>query len=233
MIKFYYSLAPNPMKVALMLEETGLAYEAIAVDTRKGEQHVPAFTAINPNAKVPVIVDGEGEAAATVFDSNAILLYLAQKSGQFLPEDTPAARGQMLSWLMFVASGIGPFTGQCVHFKHFAPEPKAYAVNRYDFEAWRHWQLIEAQLANTGYMVGSGYTLVDMAVWGWARAVPFALGAEAYARLPNVKRLLDQINARPAAQRADAIKTRHAFKTEMDEAARQAMFPQNARLASA
>ena len=230
MIKFYYSLAPNPMKVALMLEETGLAYEAIPVDTRKGEQHAPAFTTINPNAKVPVIVDGDGESAATVFDSNAILLYLAEKSGQFLPENTPAARGQMLSWLMFIASGIGPFTGQCVHFKHFAPEPKDYAVNRYDFEAWRHWNLIEAQLTKTGYMVGSSYTLVDMAVWGWARAVPFALGPDAYAKLPNVKRLLDEINARPAAQRADAIKTRYAFKTEMDDAARQAMFPQNARL---
>ena len=230
MIKFYYSLAPNPMKVALMLEETGLAYEAIPVDTRKGEQHLPAFTAINPNAKVPVIVDGDGDSAATVFDSNAILLYLAEKSGQFLPENTPAARGQMLSWLMFIASGIGPFTGQCVHFKHFAPEPKDYAVNRYDFEAWRHWNLIEAQLAKTGYMVGASYTLVDMALWGWARAVPFALGPEAYAKLPHVKRLLDEINARPAAQRADAIKTRYAFKTEMDDAARQAMFPQNARL---
>ena len=232
MIKFYYSLAPNPMKVALMLEETGLAYEPIPVDTRKGEQHLPAFTAINPNAKVPVIVDGDGDSAATVFDSNAILLYLAEKSGQFLPENTLAARGQMLSWLMFIASGIGPFTGQCVHFKHFAPEPKEYAVNRYDFEAWRHWNLIEAQLAKTGYMVGASYTLVDMALWGWARAVPFALGPDTYAKLPHVKRLLDEINARPAAQRADAIKTRYAFKTEMDDAARQAMFPQNARLAA-
>ena len=232
MIKFYYSLAPNPMKVALMLEETGLAYEPIPVDTRKGEQHLPAFTAINPNAKVPVIVDGDGDSAATVFDSNAILLYLAEKSGQFLPENTPAARGQMLSWLMFIASGIGPFTGQCVHFKHFAPQPQEYGVNRYDFEAWRHWNLIEAQLAKTGYMVGASYTLVDMALWGWARAVPFALGPDTYAKLPHVKRLLDEINARPAAQRADAIKTRYAFKTEMDDAARQAMFPQNARLAA-
>ena len=232
MIKFYYSLAPNPMKVALFLEEAGLPYEAIPVDTRKGEQHLPAFTAINPNAKVPALVDGDGDTAATVFDSNACLLYLAEKTGQFLPENTPATRAQMLSWMMFVASGIGPFTGQCVHFKHFAPEPKAYAVNRYDFEAWRHWKLIEAQLTKTGYMVGSSYTLVDMAVWGWARAVPFALGPEAYAKLPHVKRLLDEINARPAAQRADAIKTRYAFKTEMDDVARQAMFPQNARLAA-
>jgi hypothetical protein len=120
MIRFFYNLAPNPMKVALCLEEAGLPYEAIPVDTRKGEQHLPAYTAINPNAKLPAIVDGD----ATVFDSNAILLYLAEKTGQFLPANTPAGRGEMLSWLMFVASGIGPYSGQCVHFRHFAPEPK-------------------------------------------------------------------------------------------------------------
>ena len=226
MLKLYYNLAPNPMKVALFLEEAGLPYEAIPVDTRKGEQHEPAFLAVNPNAKLPALVDGD----ATVFDSNAILLYLAQKSGQFLSADTPAARGEMLSWLMFVASGVGPFSGQCVHFKHFAPEPKAYAFNRYDFEAWRHWRLIDAQLAKYPYMLGDSYTVVDMAVWGWARAVPFVLGAEAWAELPNLKRWFDAINARPAAQRADALKTRHSFKTETDDVARQALFPQNARL---
>ncbi len=226
MLKFYYNLAPNPMKVALFLEESGLPYEAIPVDTRKGEQHDAAFLAVNPNAKLPSLVDGE----TTVFDSNAILLYLAEKSGQFLSADTPAARGQMLSWLMFVASGIGPFSGQCVHFKHFAPEPKTYAVNRYDFEAWRHWRLIDGQLAQHRYMLGDSYTLVDMAVWGWTRAVPFVLGAEAFAELPHLKRWFDEINARPAAQRADALKTRHVFKAELDDAARQALFPQNARL---
>jgi GST-like protein len=213
----------------LFLEESGLPYEAIPVDTRKGEQHDAAFLAVNPNAKLPALVDGE----TTVFDSNAILLYLAEKSGQFLSADTPAARGQMLSWLMFVASGIGPFSGQCVHFKHFAPEPKTYAVNRYDFEAWRHWRLVDGQLAKHRYMLGETYTLVDMAVWGWARAVPFVLGAEAFAELPHLKRWFDEINARPAAQRADALKTRHAFKAELDDAAKQALFPQNARLQSA
>lgn len=226
MIQFYYSLAPNPMKVALLLEEAGLAYEAIPVDTRKGEQHAAAFVALNPNAKVPVIVDGD----TTVFDSSAILLYLAEKTGQFLPEPTPKARGELLSWLMFTASGIGPFTGQCVHFRHYAPEPDAYALNRYDFEAWRHWNLLEQRLATRPYMLGERYTVLDMAVWGWARAVPFALGAEAWEKLPHVKRLLDAVSARPAAQRAVALKDRHAFKTEMDEAARRAMFPQNERL---
>ena len=227
MIKFYYNTAPNPMKVALFLEEAGLPYEAIAVDTRKGEQHQAAFTAINPNAKLPALVDGE----ATVFDSNAILLYLAGKTGQFGAPATPVGQAELLSWLMFVASGIGPFSGQCVHFKHFAPEPKAYALNRYDFEAWRHWTLLDAHLARRRYMLGETYSLVDMAVWGWARVLPFVLGAEASAQLPNVKRLLDEINARPAAQRAEALKSRHAFKAEMDDAARAAMFPQNARLA--
>ena len=228
MIKFYYHPSPNPAKVALFLEECGLPYEVVPVDTRKGEQHAPSFLAINPNAKTPVLVDGD----AVVFDSTAILLYLAEKTSKFLPEDTPAARAQMHSWLMFVATGIGPYSGQAVHFKHFAPEPKTYAVNRYDFEAWRHWSIIEAQLAKHRYMLGDHYTLVDMAVWGWARAVPFILGPDAWAKLPNVKRLLDEVNARPAAQRAEALKARYTFKTEMDEDARKAMFPQNARLAA-
>ena len=228
MMKFYYNTGPNPMKVALFLEESGLQYEPVPVDTRKGEQHQPEYTVINPNAKAPSLVDGD----ATIFDSNAILLYLAEKSGKFLPANTPKARGEMYSWLMFVATGIGPYSGQCVHFKHFAPEPKAYAVNRYDFEAWRHWNIIEARLAKRRYMLGDDYTLVDMAVWGWARLLGFVLAADAYARLPNVKRFLDEINLRPAAQRAEALKARHAFKTEMDDEARRAMFPQNARLAT-
>ncbi len=224
MLKFYYSLAPNPMKVALFLEEAGLPYVPIPVETRKGEQHAPAFTALNPNAKLPVLVDGE----TTVFDSNAILLYLADKTRQFLP---PAAeRGAMLSWLMFVASGIGPYTGQCVHFRHVAPEPKEYALNRYDFEAWRHWKILEARLAAQDWMVGSDYSLVDMAVWGWARSVPYALGDDLWEQLPNVKRLLDTINERPAAKQAVALKDRHTFKAEMDDEARRAMFPQNERL---
>ena len=226
MIKFYYHPSPNPAKVALLLEEPGLPYELVPVDTRKGEQHEAAFTAINPNAKTPALVDGD----AVVFDSNAILLYLAEKTGQFLPPATPEARAQMLSWLMFIATGIGPYSGQAVHFKHFAPEPKAYAVNRYDFEAWRHWKIIDQQLAQHRYMLGETYTLVDMAVWGWARAVPFVLGATAWEQLPNVKRLLDEVNTRPAAQRAEALKAKHAFKTEMDDEARAVMFPQNARL---
>ena len=227
MITFYYTAAPNPAKVALMLEETGLPYEIVPVDSRKGEQHAPAYTALNPNAKVPAIVDD----GVVVFDSNAIVLYLAEKTGKFLPANTPAQRGPMLSWLMFVASGIGPYSGQAVHFRHAAPEPKEYALNRYDFEAWRHWGILNSHLEKQAFMLGEQYGLVDMAVWGWARVAPYVLGDDAWARLPHVKRLLDTINARPAAQRAEAIKTRYTFKTEMDEVARKAMFPQNERLA--
>jgi GSH-dependent disulfide-bond oxidoreductase len=221
MIKFYYNLAPNPTKVALCLEEMGLPYELVPVDTRKGEQHTPAFLAINPNAKVPVIIDGD----ATVFDSNAILLYLAEKTGQFLPASSPKSRGEFLSWLMFVASGIGPYSGQAVHFRNVAPEPKDYAVNRYTFEAQRHWGILNTRLGQQRFMVGDSYTVVDMAVWGWARLIPIVLGPDAMQDLTNLQRHLDEISARPAAARALALKDKHSFSTTMDEAARLAMFP--------
>jgi GST-like protein len=207
------------MKVALYLEETGLDYEAIPIDGRKGDQHTPEYKALNPNAKAPTLVDGD----TVVFDSNAILLYLARKTGQFLP--SAAHEGDILSWLMFVATGIGPYSGQCVHFRHHAPEQLPYAVKRYMFEARRHYQILDDRLAAQPYMVGGSYSLVDMAVWGWARLIPFILGPEVPAEMPNLKRLMDEINARPAAQRAEAIKERFAFKTEMDEDARRNMFP--------
>jgi GST-like protein len=215
------------MKVALMLEEIGVPYETVPIDVLKGEQHRPEFLRINPNAKTPAIVD-DGEA---IFDSNAILLYLAEKSGRFLSADITASRGQLFSWLMFVASGIGPYSGQAVHFKYYAPEPKEYAVNRYAFEAERHYKILDRRLAENRYMLGDQYSLVDMAVWGWSRILPFTLGPDAWASLPNVKRHLDEINERPAAQRAIALKERFDFKTEMDEEARKHAFPQNSRLA--
>jgi GST-like protein len=225
MLKFYYNLAPNPTKVALCLEEMGLKYELVPVDTRKGEQHTAAFLAVNPNAKVPAIVDDD----VTVFDSNAILLYLAEKTGQFLPGTSLKARGEMLSCLMFVASGIGPYSGQAVHFRNFAPEPKDYAVNRYTFEADRHWTILEKRLGDHRYMCGEMYTIVDMAVWGWSRLIPNVLGQEAPKRFPNLQRHLAEISARPAAQRALALKDKHAFKTDMDDTARVAMFPHLAK----
>src|SRR5690242_5445432 len=174
------------MKVALCLEEMGLEYQPMPVDTRKGEQHKGDYLAINPNAKVPAIVDGD----VTMFDSNAIVLYLAEKTGKFLPKRA-TDRGPMLSWLMFVASGIGPFTGQYVHFKNYAPEKIAYALNRYEFEALRHWGIVDAHLAKSKYMIGESYTIVDMALWGWARLVPNILGDQEIGRASCRERVGD------------------------------------------
>ena len=221
MIDFYYNSGPNPMKVALLLEETGLAYTPKPVDMLKGEQFDPAFLAINPNGKIPAIVDG----ATHVFDSNAILLYLAEKTGQF--SSTAAARGDFLSWLMFIATGVGPYSGQAVHFRLFAPEPKDYAVNRYTREIERHYAVLEKHLDGRRYMVGETYTIVDMALWGWARMLPRVIGDHALGSMPNVKRLFDEISSRPAAKAAEALPKSHTWKTEFDAEAARHMFPQN------
>jgi len=228
MMKFLYNNAPNPMKVALLLEELGGPYEAVPIDTRRGEQFTDTFLAINPNAKVPALIDGD----VTLFDSNAILLFLADREQRFVPPPTAgAARAEMLSWLMFIASGIGPYSGQSVHFRHFAPEPKAYALNRYDFEAHRHWNLLEQRLHGRSFLLGEEYSIVDMAFWGWARMLPFVLGTDdTWVRYPRIKRLLDTISARPAAQAVERLRARHVFKAEMDTEALRFMFPQNERL---
>ena len=220
MLKFYFNGAPNPTKVALFLEEAGLAYELVPVDTRTGDQFKADYLAINPNGKVPAI-DDDG---VKVFDSNAILLYLAEKTGKFLPSDTPANRGELLSWLMFVATGVGPFFGQAVHFKHFAPEKIEYANNRYQFEAQRHLGVLNDRLADRQYMVGDTYTIVDMDVWGWVRMTNFILGDEAFSKFPHVKRLHDEVAARPAAVKAVALKDKFKWKTEMDDEARAKLF---------
>ncbi len=220
MITFYFNGSPNPTKVALFLEETQIPYHPVPVDTRKGEQFDPKYLAINPNGKVPAIVDGD----VTVFDSNAILFYLAEKTDRFLPATSPALRGEMLSWLMFAATGLGPYCGQAVHFKHFAPEKLPYAVNRYLFEAERHFQLLDNRLSGRQYMIGGEYSIVDMDVWGWARMVPFILGDDAWAKFPNLKNHVDRITARPAAARAIALKDKFTFKAEMDADARAHMF---------
>jgi len=219
-LKFYFNAAPNPTKIALFLEETALPYEPVPIDTRKGDQFKPEFLAVNPNGKVPAIDDN----GVFVFDSNAILLYLAEKTGKFLPENTPKARGQMLSWLMFIATGIGPYSGQAVHFRHFAPKDLDYANNRYQFEAHRHYKILDDHLAKSKFMVGDAYTIVDMSFWGWARMAPFVLGDDAFTKYPNVKRLLDEVSARPAAGKALALKDKFVFKAEMDEEARHIMF---------
>jgi GST-like protein len=229
MIRFYFHPTPNPAKVALFLEEAGLPYEAVPVDTSKGEQHAPSFRAINPNGKVPAIVDTEGPGgqAARVFDSTAILLYLAEKTGRFL--GAPEGRPELLSWLLFIASGLGPFSGQAVHFQYTAPEGLDYAVNRYRREAERHYQVLDDHLEGRSFIVGDTYTIADMSAWGWLdrasrvmKGVDDPLGA-----FPNLKRLFETVDARPAAARARAVGKGHAFKQVNDEETRRALFPSN------
>ena len=223
MIDFYYGPGPNPDKVALFLEEAGLAYAFKPVDPRRGEQSHPDCLAVNPTGTLPAIVDD----GAVVFDSNAILLYLADKTGRFQTVETPAARGAMLSWLMFVATGVGPYSGQSVHFTHMAPETLPYAANRYQREVDRHYAILDARLRHHPYVLGDTYTIVDMAVWGWAKRLPFVLGLPAWEGYPDVKRLVDEVGARPAARAAAALATRHTFKTGIDDEARHHLFPQN------
>jgi GST-like protein len=220
MIQFYFNASPNPTKIALALEEMGLPYEAIPVDPRRGEQFKPEYLALNPNAKVPAIVDD----GVPVFDSNAILMYLAEKTGRFLPPQGAAHRAELLSWMMFIATGVGPFCGQAVHFRHFAPEQVPYAQKRYQFEARRHFGILDQRLAEHQFLVANTYTIADMSFWSWSRMAPFIMGDEAWTLFPNVKRFHDEIGQRPAAQKAATLKDRHAFKAEIDEETRSNMF---------
>jgi len=210
------------MKVALLLEELELPFSLIAVDIFKGEQHTAAFRKINPNAKVPALVDdGLG-----VFDSHAILLYLAEKYGRFMPR-TARERARALSWLQFVATGLSPFSGQAVHFLHYAPEPLAYARNRYTKEVERHYRVLDEHLAESKYLAGDEYSIADMALWGWARSAGYIFGEQGLTAYPNVKRLVEQIDARPAAVKAVKLKDRLTLKAEFDAETRRALFPQN------
>ncbi|MBZ9942365.1 glutathione S-transferase N-terminal domain-containing protein [Mesorhizobium sp. BR1-1-13] len=229
MIRFYFHPTPNPAKVALFLEESGLPFELVPVDTSKGEQHQPSFRAVNPNGKVPAIVDTEGPGGkeARVFDSSAILLYLAEKIGRFLGE--PADRGELLSWLFFLGTGLGPFSGQAVHFQFAAPEGLDYAVNRYRREAERHYRVLDDHLAGRDYIVGSVYTIVDMSGWGWIDRTSRVMkgAADPLAAFPNIKRWFAGIEARPAVARARAVGNDHEFKTVSDEETKRALFPSN------
>ena len=228
MIKFYYNTGPNPMKIALFLEEVNLDYEAIPIDTRKGEQHKDDYLKINPNAKAPTIVDGDN----IIFDSNSILLYLGEKTNKFMPNNDLKSKSELYSWLMFVATGIGPYSGQSVHFQHMAPEKIKYAINRYTYEAERHYDILNNRLEKNEYMLGNTYTIVDMAVWGWTRMIEKVISVGELDKRKNLKRLMDYINARPASEKAENIAkiNKHNFKIEIDEDASKHMFPQNERL---
>jgi len=229
MIRFYFHPTPNPAKVALFLEEAGLPYEAVPVDTSKGEQHAPAFRAINPNGKVPAIIDTEepGGMEARVFDSSAILLYLGDKTGRLV--GSPADRPELLSWLFFIATGLGPFSGQAVHFQFAAPDGNAYAVNRYRREAERHYRVLDDHLAGHDYIVGGAYSIADISAWGWLDRASRVLNGEAepLAAFPNLRRWFQAIDDRPAVARARVVGVGHEFKKVNDEETRRALFPSN------
>jgi GST-like protein len=227
MLQFYFHPTPNPFKVALLLEELETPFELSPVDTFKGEQHAPAYRKINPNGKVPAIVDD----GVTVFDSHAILLHLGAKHGKFVPS-AASERAAMLSWLQFVATGLSPFSGQAVHFLHHAPEPLPYARNRYLKEVERHYRVLDERLETSKYLAGDTYSIADIALWGWANFAGYIFGEKGLSDYPHVKRLVDEISARPAAVRALALKDRLTFKAEFDEETRRALFPQNASLAA-
>jgi GST-like protein len=214
MIRFYFHPTPNPAKIALFLEETGLPYEVVPVDTGRGQQHTPEFRAINPNGKVPAIIDtdGAGGSEIRVFDSSAILLYLAEKTNQLM--GSPGDRGELLSWLSYIGTGLGPYSGQAVHFQRAAPEKLPYAVNRYRREAERHYAVLDKHLEGRSYIVGADYTIVDISAWGWIDRA-------------NIKRWFLAIDDRPAVARARAIGASHPFKKEVDEETRRALFPSN------
>jgi GST-like protein len=221
MLDFYFHATPNSMKVALLLEELDLTYTVKPVDIFKGEQHEAAFRRINPNGKLPAVVaDG-----TVLFDSHAILLYLADTHQRFGSAADPD-RASVLSWLQLVATGLSPFSGQAAHFLHYAPD-LPYARNRYVREVERHYAVIDERLGQSTWLAGEGYSIADMALWGWAMSAPFIFGARGLDDYPNVRRLVAAVNDRPAAARAMALKARHTTPTEMDAAARQAMFPQN------
>ncbi|MEJ6392413.1 glutathione S-transferase family protein [Gymnodinialimonas sp. 2305UL16-5] len=221
-MKFYFHTTPNPFKTALMLEELGLDYETIPVDTRKGEQHKDAFRAVNPNGKVPAITEDDG---THIFDSNAIVLYLAQKHGQFLPEEKDM--GETLSWFFWIATGLSPFSGQAVHFTRAHTE-SAYATRRYTREIARHYALLNERLEGRDWIAGDAYGICDIAAWGWVKMAPFVMEAEGgLSPYPNVAAWFERVNARPAVARVDELAQQHTFKQEMDEEAMRAMFPQN------
>lgn len=226
MIRFYYHHTPNPLKICLFIAESGIEVEPVPIDTSKGAQHEPAFRAINPNGKVPAIVDtdGPGGKPVRVFDSTAILLYLADKTGQF--QGTPGDRPEMLSWLMFIGTGLGPFSGQALHF-NFASPDSLYAANRFLREAERHHQVLNDHLADREYIVGDGLTIADISAWGWLDRATwvFKKDEDPLGAFPHLKRYWQMLEARPATIRARALAHSHQWKRELDEETLRALFP--------
>ncbi|MGI9383800.1 MAG: glutathione S-transferase family protein [Methyloligellaceae bacterium] len=200
MIDFYVWYTSNARKVAIMLEETGLDYRSHVVDIGRGDQFGPDFLAISPNNRIPAIVDqdGPGGSPLSVFESGAILVYLAEKTGQFLPSDG-AARYDAMQWLMFQMGGVGPMFGQHNHFNRYAREKIPYAIERYARECGRLYWVMERRLQDRDYIAGD-YSIADMALFPWART--FDWRDQDPEEVPHVKAWVERVGTRPAVQRA-------------------------------
>ncbi|MGD9945284.1 MAG: glutathione S-transferase N-terminal domain-containing protein [Burkholderiaceae bacterium] len=223
MIDLYSWPTPNGHKVHIMLEECGLPYAVHAVDIGAGEQFKPEFLAISPNNKIPALVDSEGPDGQPIalFESGAILLYLAGKTGRFLPPGT-RERYEVLQWLMFQMASVGPMLGQAHHFRNYAPQKLDYAIDRYTNEANRLYGVVDKQLAQTGgWLAGGDYSIADMAVWPWLR-MPANQGVE-IGNFPHLRRWFDAIAARPAVQRAITVLADRR-RPAMDDKAKENLF---------
>lgn len=227
MIDLYYAPTPNGWKISIILEELGLPYKVIPVNIRAGEQFLPEFLAISPNNRIPAIVDhapADGGEPFSVFESGAILIYLAQKTGRFLPTDL-RARFKVIQWVMWQMGGLGPMLGQHGHFALYAPEKDPYAIERYRNEAARLYHVLDVQLGKTGGYVAGDYSIADIACFPWTmthKAQGFTLDD-----YPNVKRWYAAVRARPLVQAGLAIGKFE--KKPFDEEARRNMFGQRAR----
>lgn len=199
MIELYTARTPNGYKVSIMLEEVALPYRVIKVDLAKGEQFAPAYLEINPNAKIPAIVDLDS--GQRVFESGAILVYLAEKSGRLLPHKS-RARMEVLQWLFFQVGSIGPMLGQLWHFVDLT-QPVPYALDRYRKETLRLYGVVDRRLAEAPFIAGDEYTIADIANWTWLRVYK-ALRID-IAEFPNVKRWIEDVAARPAVQKGITV----------------------------
>jgi GSH-dependent disulfide-bond oxidoreductase len=228
MIELYYWPTPNGHKITLFLEETGMPYTIVPVHIGKGEQFKPEFLAISPNNRMPAIVDHaplERGAPISVFESGAILLYLAEKSEQFIPSES-RGRAQVLQWLFWQMGGLGPMAGQNHHFTRYAPEKIPYAIERYVKETNRLYGVLNKRLADREYLAG-GYSIADMASYPWI--VPYELQGQRLEDFPHLKRWFEAIKARPATIRAYERGVPFSSDAPLSEEARRVLFGQTAQ----
>ena len=223
MIDLYTWPTPNGHKIHIMLEETGLEYTVHAINIQQGDQFDAAFLKFSPNNKMPAIIDQHGPDGSpySLFESGAILMYLADKTGHFLPTEM-RARYDVIQWLMFQMGSIGPMLGQAHHFLGYAPEKLPYAMDRYAKEANRLYGVIDRRLAESKYLAGGDYTIADMAVWPWTRR-PERQGVNRD-EYPNFKRWFAAIEERPAVQRGVQVLAEHQSSGTLSEEARRNMF---------